>query len=100
MSGRYQVELKIGKQEDGLWRVQVPDFHGVWVDAPTLNQATAEIQEVIAMAVDDYREQGWELPSSVSVLQAEPTTAVLPVIAAEHPFDRVVPRTKGRKRSA
>jgi len=100
MSGRYQVELRIGKQEDGLWRVEVPDFHGVWVDAPTLNQALAEIQEVIAMAVDDYSEQGWELPSSVAILEAEPTRAVLPVIAAEHPFERVAPRGTGRKHSA
>jgi hypothetical protein len=28
----------------------------------------------------------------VAVLQAEPTSAVLPVIASEHPFEPVAPR--------
>jgi len=93
MSGRYQVEIQIGRQEDGLWRVEVPGLHGCWVDAPTLAQALADIQEVIAMAVDDSNEQGWELPESVTPLEGEPGTAVLPVILSEHRFARVRPRS-------
>jgi predicted RNase H-like HicB family nuclease len=53
MSGGYEVQLQIGRQEDGLWRVEAPGLQGCWVDAPTVEQAIADIQEVIAMAVDD-----------------------------------------------
>src|SRR5205823_5398307 len=88
MSGRYQVEVQIGKQEDGLWRVEVPGLHGCWVDAPTLAQAIAEIQEVIAMVVDDSNEQGWQLPGSVTALETKPERAVLPVLLSEHRFTR------------
>jgi len=47
MADQYQAQLTVGRQEDGLWRVEVPGLHGCWVDAPTLAQAVAEIQEVI-----------------------------------------------------
>ena len=88
MSGRYQVEIAIGKQEDGLWRVEVPGLHGCWVDAPTLAEAIADIQEVIGMAVDDANEQGWALPGSVIALTGEPERAVLPVLISEQTFKR------------
>jgi predicted RNase H-like HicB family nuclease len=92
MSGRYQVEIEIGRQEDGLWRVEVPGLHGCWVDAPTLAQAIAEIQEVIAMVVDYSTEQGWKLPASVKALENEPDRAVLPVLINDHRFVRAKAR--------
>lgn len=92
MIGRYQVAIQIGRQEDGLWRVEVPGLHGCWVDAPTLAQAIADIQEVIAMAVDDSNEQGWRLPTSVTPLENEPEKATLPVLISEHRFVRAKPR--------
>jgi predicted RNase H-like HicB family nuclease len=73
MSSRYQGEIQIGQQEDGLWRVEVPSLTGGWVDAPTLEQAFTEIQEGIAMALDEYEERGREIPSSVTRLEREPT---------------------------
>ena len=88
MSGRYQVEIQIGKQEDGLWRVEVPGLHGCWVDAPTLAEAIADIQEGVAMALDEYEERGWDLPTSVASLGQAPMTATLPVLIHEHQFSR------------
>ncbi len=84
MGTGYQAQVRIGRQEDGLWRVEVPDLHGCWVDAPTLAQALSEIQEVIAMVIDYSNEQGWPLPSSVAPLATEPVVAQLPVILSEH----------------
>ena len=101
MSGRYQVEVQIGKQEDGLWRVEVPGLHGCWVDAPTLAQALAEIQEGAAMVLDEYEERGWDLPSSVAPLGQQPGTALLPVLINEHLFARAqsrAPRVKPGER--
>jgi predicted RNase H-like HicB family nuclease len=88
MGGRYQVELRVGRQEDGLWRVEVPGLQGCWVDAPTLSQAIGDIQEGIAMALDEYEEKGWKLPESVAPLAGEPTSAVVPVLIGEHTFTR------------
>lgn len=99
MSGRYQVEIQISRQEDGLWRVEVPGLHGCFVDAPTLAEAIADIQEVIAMAVDDSNEQGWTLPPSVEPLANEPERAVLPVLIQEYGFARVVGPVRVRKRA-
>ena len=83
MGPGYQAQVSIGRQEDGLWRVEVLDLQGCWVDAPTLAQALSEIQEVIAMVIDYSNEQGWPLPSSVTPLTTEPV-ANLPVILSEH----------------
>lgn len=84
MGTGYQVQVTIGRQEDGLWRAEVPDLHGSWVDAPTLAEALSEIQDVIAMVIDYANEQGWPLPSSVTPLTTEPGMAQLPVILSEH----------------
>ena len=85
------MALSIGRQEDGLWRVEVPGLHGCWVDAPTLAQAIADIQEGIAMVLDEYEQKGWELPDAVAPLKDEPTTAVVPVLVGEHSFVRSGP---------
>lgn len=88
MGGRYRVDVQVGRQEDGLWRVEVPGLPGCWVDAPTLAQAIADIQEGISMALDEYEEKEWPLPSSVSSFGAESCTVALPVVISEHPFSR------------
>jgi predicted RNase H-like HicB family nuclease len=90
MGTGYQVQVSIGRQEDGLWRVEVPDLHGCWVDAPTLAQALSEIQEVIAMVIDYSNEQGWSRPSSVALLTAEPRVCPAPC----HP-QRTWPESEG-----
>lgn len=92
MGDRYQVEIRVGRQEDGLWRAEVPGLRGCWVDAATLAQAIADIQEVAAMAIDDYREQGWVLPTSVTLRVEEAASARIPVVVSEHEFTRAKPR--------
>ena len=84
MGTGYQAQVSIGRQEDGLWRAEVRDLQGCWVDAPTLAEALSEIQEVIAMVIDYSNEQGWPLPASVTPLTTEPAVAHLPVILDEH----------------
>jgi len=59
------------------------------VDAPELAQALSDIQEGIAMALDEYVEKGWSLPPSVTALSGEPSKAVLPVLLPEHQFVRL-----------
>lgn len=91
MTGRYEVQLQIARQEDGLWRVEVPGLSGCWVDAATLAQAIADIQEGVAMALDEYEERGWGLPSGVTRLDTEPQRATLPIVKGEHSFARPKP---------
>ena len=86
MGSKYQVELRIGRQEDGLWRVEVPGLSGCWVDGSSLDEAISAIQEGIAMALDEWEERGWELPSSVMRLEQDPERALLPILIGEHRF--------------
>lgn len=94
MSGQYEVKVQVGRQEDGLWRVDVPDLIGCWVDAPTLAQALNEMQAVIAMTLDHYEEEERPLPPSVKVLRGEPTKATIPVVIGEQRIIRYKPRNK------
>lgn len=84
----YNVPVTISKQEDGLWRVEAPDLQGCFVDAETLEQALAEIHEVIAMMIDVYAEDGRPLPSSVTASDKLPLTTTVPVVLSEHRFRR------------
>ena len=92
----YQVPLEISKQEDGLWRVEAPSLQGCWVDADTLEEALSDIQEVIAMAIDDYQEDGWTLPEEVIATDALPLRAVVPIVISEYKFRRVSKTAKAR----
>jgi len=94
----YQVPLKISKQEDGLWRVDAICLQGCWVDAPTLEQALAEIHEVIAMVLDVYQEEGWAFPKEVTITDALLLSASIPVAPSEIKFRRVSKLTAARKR--
>ena len=100
MGAGYVANLKIGRQEDGLCRVEVPDFRGCWVDAPTLAEALADIQEVIAMSIDYSKEQGLELPSSITPLADGPASAQMPVIVSEFVFRRPQAKRPREKTSA
>lgn len=95
--GYYQVQVQISKQEDGLWRVEVPELRGCWVDAATLEEGLANIQEVIAMVLDLYNEEGWELPHTLSKVEGPPSQASLPIIIEEHHFRRIPVKTRTRK---
>lgn len=84
MSKYYRVELSIGKQEDGLWRIETPALNGCWVDAETLEQGIAEAQEVIAMTLLLYEREEWELPKEVTKTEGLPTTALIPIVLEEY----------------
>ena len=88
----FNIDIKVAKQEDGLWRATVPDLQGCWVDAETVHQALDEIQEVAAMVIDLVEENNEELPSSVSVSKEMAFEARIPLVFGEHHFVRRTPR--------
>ena len=101
-----QVPLEITKQEDGLWRIQVPSLPGCFVDEPTLAEALYQIHEVVAMFLDLNREEGRPLPDEVKVSKTLPLYATIPVAPDEIEFCRVLPNgarvpasAGGRKKS-
>ena len=79
----YQVPVEVGQQGDGLWRAEAPHLKGCWVDAPTMEEAITEINEVIAMVLDVYRERSWSLPEEVIATPAPPLHATIPVASGE-----------------
>ena len=93
-SQRYQVRVQLGRQEDGLWRAEVPGLPGCFVDAPTLAEAIADVQEVIAMALDEFIEEDSETPERTLALSGEPDEVVLPILLSEHRFAR--PKRRAR----
>lgn len=99
MSRYYQAEVHVTKQEDGLWRLYVPNVQGAWVDAKTLEEGFSDLQEAIALAVSYYQEHGWPLPSSVSEQQGLPVKASLPFVLEEYAFtSRPVASAKTKRR--
>lgn len=88
----YNLKVQCSKQEDGLWRAEVPGFQGCWVDAPTLHQALSEIQEVAAMLLDLAAEAEKPLPDSVTQSE-QGLTATLPIVVGEHNFKRIARST-------
>lgn len=94
------VTVEVAKQEDGLWRARVPGVQGCWVDAPTMEQALGDIQNVIAMFIDIYEEDGEPLPPSVSPAPGEMYKASLPVALEEQVFRKApARRTKSKSMS-
>ena len=84
----YNVPVEISKQEDGLWRVEVPSLQGCFVDADTLEGALAEIHEAIAMMIDVRQEEGLPLPADIFSADALPIATTVPVCPSEHHFRR------------
>ena len=91
MNSYYEAEVHVAKQEDGLWRVSVPGLKGGWVDAKTLEEGFAEIQEVIALALDYYRDHGWPVPDTVRLREGQPAKARLPIVLSEYELSSHVP---------
>lgn len=98
MGTYYQAEIHITKQEDGLWRLYVPEMKGCWVDSRTLEEGFSEIQEAIALVITYYLEHGWALPESIIVGEGQPPKAILPIVMEEYQFSsrRAVTR-QGKK---
>ncbi len=99
MGTYYRAEILVTKQEDGLWRLYVPEMKGAWVDCRTLEEGFSDIQEAIALAVDYYLEHGWPLPESVTVQEGPPARAVLPILREEYHFVTPAARTRRSKKA-
>ena len=82
----YHVPVEIRRQEDGLWRAESPYLKGCWVDAHTLEEALAQIHEVIVMAMDVYSEEGWPIPKEVAASDTLPLHTTVPVAPGEVKF--------------
>ncbi len=80
MSSTYALPVKISKQEDGLWRVECPVFPGCFVDDEDLSKALADVQNVIRMYVELYREQGKPLPEPITI-DSSALITIIPVAA-------------------
>jgi predicted RNase H-like HicB family nuclease len=89
----YEVEVKLSRQEDGLWRAEVPLLPGCFVDGETIKDVLRDIQEVSAMALD-IRLEDDSLPSEIRGMNPEGATYKLPVVIGEHAIRRF-----GRKAS-
>jgi predicted RNase H-like HicB family nuclease len=88
----FNMDVELSKQEDGLWQATVPGLRGCWVDAPSLEQAFDEIQDVATMVIVVMEEKHEVLPPSVSPADEVSFSARIPVLVREHPFVRRSPR--------
>jgi len=94
----YEVEVRITKQEDGLWRAQVPTLPGCFVDAAKLSEAISDLQEVVAMFLDLDEEEGLERTAVIETELEEPLRASIPVVIEEHSFRRLTRTSKAQRR--
>lgn len=99
MAACYDADVHIDKQQDGLWRLSVPGLQGGWVDAKTLEEGFADLQEAIALMITCYLERGWVLPESVKVREGPPSKTHLPVLLEEYTFTspKVTTRSKSKR---
>jgi predicted RNase H-like HicB family nuclease len=95
----YNLEVRLSKQEDGLWRAEVPALGGCWVDAPTLRQALYDVQEVAAMVIDLSIEREEPLPETIAPVGGV-HVATVPLVLGEYSFKRTAspPRSRSRIR--
>ena len=64
----YQVEVTLARQEDGLWRAEVPALPGCFVDSDTIEEAIQDIKEGIRLFVESYRKRGKPLPPELEAV--------------------------------
>jgi predicted RNase H-like HicB family nuclease len=96
----YELQVRIYRQEDGLWRAEVPGLPGCWVDAATIAQAQSDIQEVAAMLVDYYTELNEPLPTSLKSTASDELEARLLLRLDEHVIKRPTKRVRPSRKSA
>lgn len=99
MGTYYRAEIRITKQEDGLWRLYVPEMKGAWVDCRTLEEGFSDIQEAIALMVRYYQDRGWPLPEGITIEDGPPTKASLPVVLEEYQFVSPAARSRRSKKA-
>lgn len=64
----YQVEVTLARQEDSLWRAEVPALPGCFVDSDTIEEAIQDIQEGIQLFIKSYRKRGKPLPPELEAV--------------------------------
>ena len=64
----YQVEVTLVRQEDGLWRAEVPVLPGCFVDSDTIEEAIQDIQEGIQLFIESFRSRGKPLPPELEAV--------------------------------
>jgi predicted RNase H-like HicB family nuclease len=57
-----QFDVVFEPQDEGDYTVYVPDLPGCISEGETLEEATAMIQEAMALYLESRQERGWALP--------------------------------------
>jgi predicted RNase H-like HicB family nuclease len=60
-----EIELVFAPQEEGGYHVYAPDLPGLHTQGDTLDEATANAQEVLDLYVEGLREEGRSLDTGV-----------------------------------
>jgi len=53
-------------RQDGGWVAEIPALSGCYALMPTRDEALAELRQVFALIVDEYREKGLEMPADTT----------------------------------
>jgi predicted RNase H-like HicB family nuclease len=59
---QHEFDVVFEPQEEGGYTVYVPDLPGCVSEGETLEEATAMIQEAMALYLESRQEHGWSLP--------------------------------------
>ncbi|MSQ10397.1 MAG: type II toxin-antitoxin system HicB family antitoxin [Dehalococcoidia bacterium] len=97
---RFLVDVRISKQEDGIWRVEVPGLQGGWTDAPTIEEALRDLHEIVALMLDFDEAHDHPLPESIRPADTLPQAATILVDTSEHVIKRRAPRKRTSVRPA
>jgi antitoxin HicB len=62
MNRQHEFDVVFEPQDEGGYTAYVPDLPGCVSEGDTLEEATAMIQEAMALYFDARRERGWALP--------------------------------------
>ncbi len=60
-----KIELVFAPQEEGGYHVYAPDLPGLHTQGDTLDEATANAEEVLELYVEGLREEGRQLDTGV-----------------------------------
>lgn len=92
----YSIDVELSEQSDGLWRAQVAELPGCFVDAPTVAEALRDVQEAAAMFIDLCIEEGRPVPASVKAIKADLPRSKLVIVPEQHTFKRPANRSQAR----
>jgi antitoxin HicB len=61
-NAQHEFDVVFEPQAEGGYTAYVPDLPGCVSEGETLEQATAMIQEAMALYIESCSEHGWQLP--------------------------------------